>query len=107
MHLGRKISFSTLRLTLTACLRDQLHLELVGAKIPSPASEETLTRWMKAHLQIAVFSYDDVDALDELEQSVLDELDPPLNLKHMPKSPVRARLRVLRSAIAVGAESST
>ena len=105
MHLGKKISFSTLRLTLAGCLRDQLELELAGAKILSPDSEEALTRWMKDHLQIAVFGYEDVDALDELEQSVLNELDPQLNLKHMGPSPVRARLRTLRSAIAVGAEA--
>ena len=105
MHLGKKISFSTLRLSLTACLSDQLELEVVGAKILSPESEEALTAWMKDHLQIAVFGYDDVDALDELEQSVLNELDPPLNLKHMNPSPARTQLRALRSAVAVGAEA--
>lgn len=102
MHLGTKISFSTLRLTLAACLRDQLRLEVAGAKILTAASEEALTTWMMRHLQIAAFGYDDVDALDELEQAVLDALDPPLNLKHRPASAVRERLRLLRSALATG-----
>lgn len=102
MHLGTKISFSTLRLTLAACLRDQLGLQVAGAKILTPDSEGALSDWMTSHLQIAAFGYDDVDALDELEQSVLGALDPPLNLKHRPSSDVRQRLRALRSALSTG-----
>lgn len=102
MHLGKKISFSTLRLTLAACLRDQLDLKLAGAKMLTPDSEAALTDWMMTHLHIAGFGYDDVDALDELEQMVLDAIDPPLNLKHRPPSDARQRLRALRSALATG-----
>ena len=102
MHLGTKISFSTLRFTLAACLRDQLRLRVAGAKLLNIDSEEVLTSWMTSHLQIAGFGYDDVDALDELEQNVLNAMDPPLNLKHRPPSEVRQRLKALRSALAAG-----
>lgn len=102
MHLGTKISFSTLRFTLAACLRDQLRLQATGPKSLTAESEGVLTRWMVSHLQIAAFGYDDVDALDELEQNVLEAMDPPLNLKHRPPSEVRQRLRALRSALATG-----
>lgn len=102
MHLGTKISFSTLRFTLAACLRDHLRLQVTGAKLLTTESENELTRWMMSHLQIAAFGYDDVDALDELEQNVLEAMDPPLNLKHRPPSEVRQRLRALRSALATG-----
>lgn len=102
MHLGTKISFSTLRFTLAACLRQDLALEVVGAKMLAQTSEAALTAWMIDHLQIAAFGYDDVDALGELEQAVLEEIDPPLNLRHRPPSPVRNRLRALRSALATG-----
>lgn len=102
MHLGTKISFSTLRFTLAACLRDQLGLQVAGAKMLTPDSERALTDWMASNLQIAAFGYDEVDALDELEQSILDAIDPQLNLKHRPRSDLRQRLRTLRSALATG-----
>ena len=102
MHLGTKISFSTLRFTLAACLRDQLSLQVAGAKILTTESEDALTGWMTTHLQVAAFGYDNVDALDELEQKVLHVMDPPLNLKHRPPSNERQRLRALRSALATG-----
>lgn len=98
MHLGTRISFSTLRLTFTACLRSKLSLRVVGAKILAPESEANLTEWMKRHLQIAIHAYDDGDTLDEVEQEVLQVLNPPLNLKHMNTSDIRVRLRQLRDA---------
>lgn len=102
MHLGNKISFSTLRLTFASCLRSHLSLSITGAKLLAPASEASLSAWMKEHLDIAAFGYDDVDSLDELEQEVLRSLDPPFNLKHMPPSALRGRLRKLRSAVSTG-----
>jgi hypothetical protein len=102
MHLGKKISFSTLRFTLAACLRQELGLQVAGAKMLTVASEDRLTAWMMIHLEVAAFGYDHVDALDELEQKVLDTIDPPMNLKHRPTSEVRERLRALRSALATG-----
>lgn len=54
------------------------------------ASENLLgTVWMHEHLYIAVHAYDNVDALDRLEQQVLHALVPPLNLKHVELSPLR------------------
>jgi hypothetical protein len=39
----------------------------------------------------------DADTLGRLERAVLTMLDPPLNLQGMPSTPVRHRLRQLRS----------
>ncbi len=91
MHLGARITFSTLRLTLAASLREGLSLVVTGAKILAPESEERLTEWMHAHLAISIWPFDDVDALDEVEHAVLNRLDPPLNLKHMPLTKTRQR----------------
>lgn len=101
MHLGPSIGFSTLRLSLAACLRSILGLDVVGAKKISPSSEAALTQWMEKHLELAGFAYDDVDALDALEQKVLVALDPPFNLRHLPETHVRQRLRKLRASISV------
>lgn len=102
MHLGSSIAFSTLRLSLAACLRSILGLEVVGAKKISPASEAALTQWMEQHLELATFAYDDADALNALEQEVLAALDPPFNLRHLPATEVRRRLRRLRRSISAG-----
>jgi hypothetical protein len=102
MHLGARITFSTLRLTLAASLREGLSLIVTGAKILAPESEERLTEWMHEHLTVSIWPFDDVDALDEVEHAVLNRLDPPLNLRHMPLTPMRQRLKELRRRISVG-----
>lgn len=62
-----------------------------------------MTEWMHQHLRISIWPYDDVDALDKVEQAVLNRLDPPLNLKHMPLSETRQRLKDLRREVSIGA----
>jgi hypothetical protein len=39
---------------------------------------------------------DDPDILDDLETEILTELDPPINLAKVSKTPLRARLSALR-----------
>jgi hypothetical protein len=42
--------------------------------------------------------YDDRDTLGRLEELVLAEIDPPLNLQGMPRTALRTRLSRLRRA---------
>jgi len=85
MHLGGKVRMSTFRWTL--------------ASVITPSSEQALTEWMREHLSIAVHPHDDRDTLGGLMQAVLVRLDPPLNLGHMPLTPVREQITELRRRI--------
>ena len=91
MHLGGNHEFSTLRRTLGAIL--------AKAKGVGHIDEQALTEWMNEHLRVVTMPYGDGDALGRIERSVLDELDPPLNLQGMEPTPVRRRLKELRRAI--------
>lgn len=88
MHLGSRHEFSTFRRSLGSILTESR-----GA---SEIDEEHLTTWMHDHLRVIAVRVHDADALDRLETGVLAQLDPPLNLAKMPRSPVRARLTQLR-----------
>lgn len=99
MHLGGKVRMSSLRWTLASLLCDQLGVLVQAAMLITPASEQALTDWMRAHLSIAVHPHDDRDTLGGLEHAVLQQFDPPLNLSHMPPTPLRTRLTELRRRI--------
>jgi hypothetical protein len=99
MHLGGKVRMSTFRWTLAALLFDQLDMYVQAPMLITPASEQALSEWMYRHLSVAVHPHEDRDTLASLEESVLERLDPPLNLKHMPPTPVRRRLTELRRRI--------
>jgi hypothetical protein len=99
MHLGGKVRMSTFRWTLVSALFTRLGVEVRAPMVITAESEEALTAWMRRHLSLAVFPFDDRDALESLEQSVLTSLDPPLNLKHMAVSDVRSRLTEARRRI--------
>ncbi len=88
MHLGGRHEFSTFRRTLGAIL--------VKARDEAEIDEIALTEWMHEHLMVVVVSHDDPDTLGRLEREVLQELDPPLNLSGMAKTPLRVRLSELR-----------
>lgn len=92
MHLGRKHEFSTLRRSLGSILAE--------AYAQPTIDEEQLTRWMHAHLRVIPIPVADVDTLDHLESEILTELDPPLNLAKVPKTPLRMRLSALRKKYA-------
>ncbi len=81
MHLGGNHEFSTFRRTLGAVLR---------------VDEARLTTWMHGHLRVVAVPCADADALGRLEELVLEEIDPPLNLKGMSRTPVRTRISELR-----------
>lgn len=88
MHVGSNRQFSTLRLSLASILAKAYGLGSVD--------ERDLTRWMHAHLRVIAVPVPDATTLDELESSVLAELDPPLNLAKMPRTPLRVQLSQLR-----------
>lgn len=94
MHLGGNHEFSTFRRTLGAIL--------ARAAGSTRVDEGRLTEWMHLHLRVVTVPFDDRDELGRLEERVLSVLDPPLNLKGMPPSPVRKRLRELRKVVTSG-----
>ena len=98
-HLNGRVRGSTFRLTLAAVLYGALRLEASGGKALEPGSEDELSRWMLAHLAVATHAFPDADVLGVLEDVVLNELDPPLNLHGRPPSRVRRRLSTLRSEL--------
>lgn len=91
MHLGTKHEFSTLRRTIGAILANA-----DGSKV---IDEDALTRWMELHLRVQIVPYEDADSLGKVEQDILAQLDPPLNLKGMPDTAIRRQLKELRRAV--------
>jgi hypothetical protein len=53
---------------------------------------------MREHLEVSIVAYTDRLGLDSLETSVLDLLDPTLNLAKRPSTLARQRLPQLRRA---------
>jgi hypothetical protein len=105
-HLGGNIYGSTSRLTLASCLVAPLGLRSVGRKRLESGGEERLTAWIEQHLSVAVYAYPNRDALESLEHRVLERLDPPLNLRGMGSTLVRARLQTCRKALLAQGASS-
>jgi hypothetical protein len=99
-HLKGRIRGSTFRLTLGAALQRRLELQSIGTNTMAADSEHRLSRWIADHLDVAVFPFQDADALANLEHRVLRVLDPPLNLDGMDITPLRAALRALRASLA-------
>ncbi len=88
MHLGKKHEFSTLRRSLGSVL--------AHAYGQSTIDEGQLTRWMYAHLRVITIPVAGADTLDALETAILRELDPPLNLAKVDRTPLRQQLSALR-----------
>ena len=95
-HMRGRIRSSTFRLTLAAALIESLELRLAGPSRLDPGSEDALSGWISAHLEVAVHPFHDADALGALEDLVLGKLDPPLNLHGRPPTPLRTKLGALR-----------
>lgn len=88
MHLGDRHKFSTFRRTLGSVL--------ATAQGWADIDEAELTRWMEAHLRVVPMPFPDADELGRMEVNVLEALNPPLNLKDVPPSALRVRLKDLR-----------
>jgi hypothetical protein len=89
MHLGKKHSFSTLRRTFGSVL--------AASHGWSEIDEVALTGWMQDHLRVVLVPYPDADDLGRVEEAVLSELNPPLNLRSVPSTDIRRALSALRS----------
>jgi hypothetical protein len=85
MHLGGPTEFSTFRRTLAALLRGPLSL--------TSEDDPRLSAWISDHLQVTPVVVENADTLGRLEESVLQRLDPPLNLQGMTPTPLGARIR--------------
>jgi hypothetical protein len=101
-HLRGKIRSSTLRRTLASVLLAPLALDLVGPRRLDAASEVKLSEWMRRHLSVAVHGVDSGEHLAEIEKHVVEALQPPLNVEHMPSNELRRRLRGLRAIVIHG-----
>ncbi len=88
MHARGRAEFSTFRRTLAAVLREPLGL--------TSEDDPRLDEWIDEQLSVVALPMTDAGALAGLEDDVLEELDPPLNLQGMRPTPVRARLSELR-----------
>ena len=91
MHLGSNNKVSTFRHTLGAILANAEQSEAIN--------EGALTNWMQSHLKVFVLPYHDADSLGRVEEAVLAELNPPLNLKGMIRTPLRRELTELRRRV--------
>jgi hypothetical protein len=99
-HLNGQIGGSTFRLTLAGILAGPERLTISQPGRLDRDSEQRLSEWMRTHLHVAVHPFPDRDALLDLEQHVLEELDPPLNLDGRRATAVRVRLTYLRRLLA-------
>lgn len=106
-HVGGRARSSTFRLTLASLLIQPLKLVPTAPRTLSPESESVLSQWIAQHLEVAIHLFPDADALAELEDRLLDTLDPPLNLKGRPMTAVRTRLAELRRAVSSERNSAT
>lgn len=90
MHLGGRHEFSTFRLSLGSILAE--------ARGDVDIDEEALTAWMHEHLRLVAVPVADADTLGDVETAILTELDPPLNLDKVSRTPLRVHLSALRKA---------
>jgi hypothetical protein len=87
-HRDGSVNFSTFRRTLAA----SLSLATAGR-----VDEGALTDWMRLHLAVAWHGSEDADGLATVEDDVLAQLDPVLNLRGMQGTEVRLELKRRRS----------
>jgi len=93
-HTRGNIRGSTWRRSLAAALADELQLRRDGVRLVE-GGEQLLTAWIEAHLAAVAVPLAS-DGLRSVEQVVVGQLDPALNLDHVGSSPARDRLRALR-----------
>lgn len=89
MHLGSRAEMSTLRRTLAAALSAVLGL--------TDEDDPQLSAWIARNMTVVPVAVHDHEALSEMEAAVLERLDPPLNLRGRPDTPVRQELSRRRS----------
>lgn len=105
---------STLRRSLAGLLADELRLEARPRNLAHPEGfanfgleaqgDERLTRWMFAHLRLAVWPAPEGAVLDVVETAVLERLLPPLNVAKV-KTLWRAQVQSGRKRLAQQAKA--
>ena len=95
-HLGGTITGSTFRMTLAALLARRLRLRDDGGRALVGDGETRLTAWMQAHLSVAVVPEPDRTAVRLMEHTMLERIDPPLNLQGRPPSALRSAISARR-----------
>lgn len=98
-HINGNASSSTFRLTLSALLLRPLGLTVAKPGRLIPEDRKVVSAWIKDHLQVVIVPHDDRDSLEQVEDVVLDVLDPPLNLRGRPVTASRSLLKHLRGQI--------
>jgi hypothetical protein len=98
-HIRGRIGGSTFRLTLAAALVQGLNLDRASAGRLDPGSEKKVSAWIGAHLELATHAFTERDPLKNLEDRVLVDLDPPLNIEGMRATSIRTKLVVLRRGL--------
>lgn len=83
---------STFRMVLATVLREYLAM--------TSLDDPRLTEWMLQHLSVSTWVSENVASLHALEQLVLSELNPPLNVDHLSSAQYRVRLNQMRSHLA-------
>ena len=69
---------------------------MLDVAFAKPVLQEELSQWMAGHLRVVPLLIEDADSLGDLERTVVQSLDPPLNLDHVGLTPVRSALKRLR-----------
>jgi hypothetical protein len=96
-HLRGNTRASTFRRTLGALLWDELRLTRTRPRTLDAASNARLTAWMLEHMSVATAPVLDGSRLGKIEDGILRQLDPPLNLMKVRSTPGRRTLRALRT----------
>ena len=98
-HIRGNLSSSTFRHTISAVLFAPLGLRLAKSMQLIRKDNKRVSSWIKDHLRVVVVPYVDRDSLGSVEEIVLDELDPPFNLRGRSANDLRTRLKDLRKAL--------
>lgn len=98
-HLNGTAHGSTFRKSVTALLLQPLGLTVEKPDRLQAADRHRVSDWMRAHLSVVVFPYNDRLSLGALENEVTSLLDPPLNLQGVPSNALRKRLSELRRLV--------
>ncbi len=95
-HLKGNAYGSTLRLTLGCILEEHLNITLkqYGTRVFFGDDEEVLNDWLNKNARVAYLIDDEPW---EIEESMINQLDLPLNLEHNKQHPFYAILKKIRS----------
>lgn len=98
-HIRGNVGSSTFRYTLSSLLVGPLTLKMPDRQKLDPASNSVISSWIAAHLRVSIAPYKHRDGLREVEEVVIAQLDPPLNLRHCQPTDARARITQLRRTL--------